>query len=624
MTAREVELFAEVSGGRSLPTERVRELWVVAGRRGGKDSVASAIATTMSLQDYSEYTRGGEHVCVTCQAVNRDQARIVHNYIAANFATEKLAPLVKRQTQEIVELHNGVDIVVAPNSFRSVRGRTIAVAILDECAFWHSDDVANPDYEVYNAIVGSTLSLPDAMIIGISSPHQRRGLLFEKWRASFGKDDPDVLVIQAPSRTLNPTLPEKVIARRYEEDAEAAAAEFGAEWRSDLSDFLSRDVVESCIDLGVTARPPRGGVEYSMFVDASGGRGDSFVAVVAHAEGDLVYIDAIQETRSPFNPINAVRGTAALARQYRISVIMGDDFAANILTSLVEQEGIRYERVKRDRSATYVEAALLFNTGRARLIENSRMVHQFAALERRAASSGRDRVSHPIGTHDDVANATAGALVMCAVDRRPRMVRLDRMLSDGRGVVMSPVCDQVYAVAIVGEDGTAGVVWFARSQHYGVPVTVLDFEVGLLSVGWWLRVYARGAELGEQCRARRRVLSVFVEEPRREPAELEIADHVLGRWRNGDRVWDVTVQVVPKELLKDLERTAALASEHVIGERVKLTAETLVKMQQSPLAGGLEFRSGDTSADPLRVSGLVGICLALTREGDVRGGARAA
>ena len=33
---REAEAFAEVAGGRSPPTKRVRELWAVVGRRGGK------------------------------------------------------------------------------------------------------------------------------------------------------------------------------------------------------------------------------------------------------------------------------------------------------------------------------------------------------------------------------------------------------------------------------------------------------------------------------------------------------------------------------------------------------------------------------------------------------------
>jgi hypothetical protein len=36
---------------------------------------------------------------------------------------------------------------------------------------------------------------------------------------------------------------------------------------------------------------------------------------------------------------------------------------------------------------------------------------QFVGLERTTKSGGRDRIDHPHGCHDDVANAAAGALV---------------------------------------------------------------------------------------------------------------------------------------------------------------------------------------------------------------------
>jgi phage terminase large subunit-like protein len=38
------KIFSEVSGGRAPPTKRVRELWAVVGRRGGKSRMAAALA----------------------------------------------------------------------------------------------------------------------------------------------------------------------------------------------------------------------------------------------------------------------------------------------------------------------------------------------------------------------------------------------------------------------------------------------------------------------------------------------------------------------------------------------------------------------------------------------------
>src|SRR5262249_21385940 len=45
----EREVFASVAGGRVLPLKRVRELWVIAGRRGGKSRMAAALAVYFAL-----------------------------------------------------------------------------------------------------------------------------------------------------------------------------------------------------------------------------------------------------------------------------------------------------------------------------------------------------------------------------------------------------------------------------------------------------------------------------------------------------------------------------------------------------------------------------------------------
>src|ERR1700722_3093535 len=44
MNEDETAFFKSVAGDRGLPAEMVRELWLIAGRRAGKDSIASAIA----------------------------------------------------------------------------------------------------------------------------------------------------------------------------------------------------------------------------------------------------------------------------------------------------------------------------------------------------------------------------------------------------------------------------------------------------------------------------------------------------------------------------------------------------------------------------------------------------
>ena len=412
----ELERFRAVAA-RDPPVRPVKELWVIAGRRAGKDSIAAAIAATASLGDYRRYLRPGERASVLCLAVDRDQARIVHRYIKALFAdNDLLRPLVARETDSGIELNNDVEIIIATNSFRAVRGRTIVAVILDEVAFWRDADSANPDTEVFNALQPGLVTIPNSLLIGISTPYRRAGLLYDKYSAYYAQPSDDVLVVKGPSTAFNPTLPQSAIDEALARDPEAAAAEWLGEFRSDISDFLDRALIEAAVDQDVIARSPQPTKRYLAFADPSGGRGDSFTCGIAHLEGETGILDALYERRSPFDPTGVVAEIAGLLQNYRVGRVTGDRYAAGWVSEAFAKHGIAYEASERDRSAVYLDALPLFTAGRARLLDHPRLIHQFINLERRAQRSGRDRVDHPPGSHDDLANAAAGALVLAAAD----------------------------------------------------------------------------------------------------------------------------------------------------------------------------------------------------------------
>src|SRR5690606_1082791 len=114
-----------------------------------------------------------------------------------------------------------------------------------------------------------------AMLLAASSPHARSGTLWDAYRRYHGKPGP-VLVWKAPTLTMNPSASRRQIDEAYERDPEAAAAEYGAEFRSDLAAFVTRETVLACVDEGTRERPAKAGVTYTAFVDPSGGSADSF------------------------------------------------------------------------------------------------------------------------------------------------------------------------------------------------------------------------------------------------------------------------------------------------------------------------------------------------------------
>jgi hypothetical protein len=416
MSAAEQAFFRTVAD-RAPPRQRVRELWVIAGRRAGKDSIASVIAAHAAALFDGQHVllRPGERALVQCLACDRDQSRIVLGYTRAFFDNPMLRKLVTRDTADGLELGNGVDIVVATNNFRSARGRTVLCAIFDEVAFWRSEVSSSPDEETYRAIRPGLSTLSQAMLVGISSPYRKSGLLHAKFKKHFGRDD-DVLVIRAPTAALNPTISPAVIAAALEDDPAAAKSEWMGEFRDDIGGWADAMVIEAAVDIGATVRPPRADIGYASFCDPSGGARDSFTAAVAHAEDGVGVLDCLVEIKAPFNPSAATEQVAAVLRSYGLQRTIGDKYSAMWVIEAFAKCGVAYEHSERNRSEIYLDALPLFTSGRARLLDNKRLVTQFASLERRTSPIGKDRVDHGPGGFDDLCNSAAGALVAAAGD----------------------------------------------------------------------------------------------------------------------------------------------------------------------------------------------------------------
>ena len=121
------------------------------------------------------------------------------------------------------------------------------------------------------------------------------------WQVS----DP-ILVWRASTRVMNPTVKQSVIDEATERDPASAAAEWLAEFRTDIESFVSREAVEACIAFDVRERAPMSSLRYYGFVDPSGGSADSFSMAIGHRENDVVIIDALRERKPPFSPEDVV------------------------------------------------------------------------------------------------------------------------------------------------------------------------------------------------------------------------------------------------------------------------------------------------------------------------------
>lgn len=424
LTGAELLTFTEITGRTEAPSEPCAEAYIVVGRRGGKDVNAAALVAYLATigaeqMGFLDRLVKGESGVVQLIAVDRRQARVCLGYLRAYFEQPLLAQMVEKSTTEVFSLTNGLSIEITTNDARTSRGRTVVAAVFDELAFWSSENSANPDQDVYNAIKPAMATIPGAMLIGISSPYARKGLLWKKHKQHYGKAG-KVLVVQAPTWRMNPTIKRDgdFLTEAYADDPVSAAAEYGAEFRKDVEAFVPLEVVEACVEPGVRERAPVSGIHYTAFVDPSGGSQDSMTLAISHRDGvgddSLAVVDAVREVRPPFSPEAVVRDFCDLLAKYRIGRVTGDRYGGEWPREQFRKHGVGYDLSDRTRSDLYREMLPMLNSTRAALLDHDKTVQQIVGLERRVARGGRDSIDHGPGGHDDVANAVAGALVEAA------------------------------------------------------------------------------------------------------------------------------------------------------------------------------------------------------------------
>jgi hypothetical protein len=441
--AEQLALFRRCAARTAPPTRQFTEVWIAAGRRAGKTRIAAALAVFIAAAcDFSKILAPGEVAVVMLLAADRRQARVVMRYVRALLmGAPMLRALVVAERAEALTLSTGACIEIHTSSYKSTRGYTLAAVIADEAAFWSDPEGGgtNPAAEVFAALRPALATVPGAKLWVISSPHARRGPFYEVFRKHHGVDASPILTWQAPTRTMNPGIPEEVVAAAYAADAATARAEWGGEFRDDIEQLLTPELVASVTPLGRESLPYDARFAYVAFVDCASGSGtDSMTCCIAHlvdlypgvrpvpnprvewgveapsvereAPGVIV-IDQLVERRPPFSAADAVDEFARLLRHYGVYEVVGDRFAGGIPTEMFASLGITYRFASEPTSALYGRLLVAITSRSVELLDHPRLQRQLCSLERRTTrASGRPLISAPPRAHDDLCTAVAGAV----------------------------------------------------------------------------------------------------------------------------------------------------------------------------------------------------------------------
>jgi hypothetical protein len=266
----------------------------------------------------------------------------------------------------------------------------------------------------------------------------RSGLLFEKHHKHFGQDSDDVVVIQAESRKLNPTLDQAIIEQALADDPASAAAEWLGQFRDDIAGFIPFTVIETCVDKDCAERPPVPGEKYFAFIDVASGvapGGDSMTMAIAHLEDlydddqptgrNSAVIDFVREVAPPFQTNAVAAEFSQIMLRYGVREASTDRVGYGWVAEAFRNLGIRLKYSAKTKSEIYLAALPLLGNGGILLLNHQRLKNQILNLEQRVARGGHESVDHPTGNyHDDLANVALGAAVEAHADGgwRPYLV----------------------------------------------------------------------------------------------------------------------------------------------------------------------------------------------------------
>jgi hypothetical protein len=374
---------------------------------------------------------------------------------------------------------------------------------------------------------------------------------------------------------MNPTVPEIVIKEAYENDPASAAAEYGAEFRTDVETYISREVVDAAVVPGRRELSPVSGTSYVAFTDPSGGSADSMTLAIAHAVKDgCAVLDAVRERRPPFSPDDVTVEFSALLKSYGVRKVTGDRYCGEWPSERFWAHGIEYAPSEKPKSNIYRDLLPLLNSGKTELLDLPRLVTQLTGLERRTVRGGRDSIDHAPGSHDDVANCVAGSLLL-AIAAAPALWRQEALLIEGSPSPIPSRSDVVFAVLMAGKCGDAAVVYFALSRIRGESLlTIVDWVAAPLMPVLFNGVVARLTDLAKATRAWGGILftsGVLADEVRRLGYRAEVIDSLAA---------------------EDDGLLALAAAVHIGAGRVKITAEALAKAEHHPLGATRMIRCG--------------------------------
>ncbi len=339
-------------------------------------------------------------------AVDADQAALIFERMA-HLTAALPGDLVRVTQSRITNAGTGAFLTVESSDAPSALGHTPWLVVVDEFCAW--PDTRGPR-RLWSAIVSSLPKRPDSRLLVITSAgdpgnwthdvvkQAREG---DSWRFSY-----------APGPT--PWWSESDVRKQREALSASAFSWYVLnEFAAAENALATAEDLAAAVAAGVASRPHDPGHRYVVAADL-GRKVDASVVVVAHREGDRVVVDSVDRwlpTRQ--RPVRletveaAIRGRHA---EYGGAHVRLDPAKAEQMSQRLREDGLPVEEYaftegSIDRLARGLER--LFQERRISVPDVPDVLEELGTVILKTTASGRTRIDHHSGRHDDQAVAVA-------------------------------------------------------------------------------------------------------------------------------------------------------------------------------------------------------------------------
>ena len=402
------------------------------GRRSSKSTMAAIAAVYMAFcqeEHFRRKVRKGENFYVVTVANDLKQSKIALDFIRQLLVNSPLEQEIVRETTLEITLSNNCTFQAIPASARASRGKAVAMAIFDECAFGIEGDANSGTKAMFDALSPSIAQFaPHSKILELSSPWIADGTFYEHFRQAESGEFIGMDCLKIPTWEINPGLPWgcDFLENARKKDPEAFEVEFGAQFKSNNAALVTAEIVESAVnkDRGVLFPEKEFTGTYVLSLDpARGGVGrDDYTACIVHYEGVRLIVDKFHSFEADFEiagkkEVNMSKVEEWIKEHHRIyefQCIVLDQYNSSFIIQNLSKEFPIAELAwsVSTKMKAFSKMKELFNAGLIELYPHSKAISQLKNLGVVYRSSGQWTVTggKEVGV-DDFAFALAAAIL---------------------------------------------------------------------------------------------------------------------------------------------------------------------------------------------------------------------